>query len=624
MNILGFHFGRSNAPVKFGMVPAEVASAAADILLRQGFRPDGKGGLFSSLPPEFRYSNEKMMRAYDAAITTSYNMGFRATYGSQDAETMSSLYTTVAHVRTLCKDTPHGKNYLRVLANNVIGHRGFRLNMRMGKRKSGKFEPDVELNAAIERIYELSGRPENFSVSRNMTRNAAWRIMIMSAARDGKIMLRHYRGFPKNKFGYAVRLLEGDRLQESYCGRSANGNEIRMSVEVDEWRGPVAYHVLSRHPGDPFGSYDRSKSNVWREIIPADEIVLYNNMWERAEATIGFPELDSVVQHMYRDQQYETAMTLAAIASCCKPYWIKKIFPTGMTFTSEEAQQLIASVSNAMNDGPFGTNGLGNSSGAVARQQGVTARVETMVPAGITPMNYGEELMQTEATFPDQKASDFKRDNLHAVSAGGGVSYQALSGDYQNLGFSASRACQIPQQDQFKVMQENFIEMVVRVEFRERMEAAIMAGLLDCPMSRLDEIVESASWVGRRWEFVNPIQDAQAMILLKEAGLLSPQQCQERMADGVSNEDLYQLYDEDQEEQKAHNLDFSGTQVTKPTIKQGEVNQELPEPSVAAQPPSVTKTPNPIRSQGISDTTFKIMQLQENELSHNGNGSGRH
>lgn len=640
MNFLGFKFGGSKSPGPSPSpaaphirsigpdFPKEVINAAAMQLLRIGMESDGKGGVQSAATRMVRELNDPMIRAYDAAVTTPYDNGFYSTYGSADAEIQSSLYTVRGRTRTLCKDTPHGKSIIRGYQNNVIGHRGFRLNMRLGKQaKSGnkkKFIPNQDLNDEIELLYKNTGKPKNWGVAGDLSRMAAYRIMEASAIRDGFILLRHWKGFP-NKYGYAAQLLEGDRLQESYLGRAPNSNnEIRFSCELDIWKRKVAYWVLSRHPGDPFCGAPLRDSNVWRERIPADEIILYSNMADRAEQTVGFPELDSIAKPLYRDQQYATALTLAAIGACCKPFWIKKAFPTGMTFTSEQMNALIGEVSDAMRYGPGGVIGNGPSSGTLSRQEGLSAPVSNELPASTRIYNYGEELMQTSAQdgFPVEAAVGFKKDNLHMIAAGSGISYQLLSMCYDNLGFSATRACQVPQQDHFKVRQANFRDMVVEPEFEERVRCAIMCGKCSAPMEMLDAICEGAHWLGTRWPFINPLQDIQATILQLEAGLISPQQVLAEMEDGVSMEHVYQLLEEARDAQEDHGLDFTDEQATKPTVKSGEVEETLPEPS-SAQPPSATKTANPVRRNRhkvrISPEIMRMIEAQ-GDGTHNGNG----
>ena len=576
---------------------------------------------FNRLPPGLRAANEQMMRSYDAAMTTPYNRDQRGTYGSANAEVLAYDYIVRARARHACSNEPHAKGILRTNANNVVGHKPFRLKMRLGKivdrdtptagGVKKKFKPESDTNTLIEKEYDKAGLPENFTVRRNMSRRAAFDIMEKSAFRDGRCLMRDYWGYEFNDYKYAVDILECDHLDQNYMGKApVSGNPIRFSIEYHpKYNFPIAYWLLTRHPGDPFGA-PSWLANTWRERIPAEEMIMLNNVMDRAEQDIGFSEMDSVMQYLHRIKQYEVALTLAAIGSCCKQWWIKKEFPTGMTFTTDEMAQFWGYVNQIT--GPEGTNGTGPNSGTVARQQKIGIRSTTDAPASMMELPYGESLQQTDPRWPTQSAVGFRKNNMESIAAGVGQSYQDVAVDYQNLGFSASRACSMPMRDNFKVRQVNFIDSVVRPHFRKWMKAAIMAGVFDFPISRLDEIVDAAKFQGVRWPFINPLQDIQATILQLEAGLISPQQVQDELEDGVSIEDLYSMLEESNELQASHGLQYSEADVTRPTISKGEPGQTVPNPDEGAQPPAKTKTANPVRGQGrgISQVTRDLLIIQ--------------
>ena len=359
---------------------------------------------------DFQEFNRKMFRSYDAALTNNFNTDFNSTFGSANAEVLTSLYLARGRARTLVKDSPHGKAIQRAFQNNVVGHDPFRLKMRVGKfvadgDAAPKFIPESEINRRIEEEWEVAGRPENFSVRRNLSRLEAWRIMEASVVRDGSILIRHWRGFPNNKYGYAVDLLEADRLQESYTGRAPNGNMIRFSVEFDSWNAPAAYWLLSRHPGDAFGASPLGgrpvgDNRIYRERVEARDIIHFNNLRDRAEQDIGFTELDCIVQQLHRDRQYDISLTYAAIASCCKPFWIKKEFPTGMQYTPETMELLLNG------NGPNGPQVPATSAGLGAN---VNQRTSVTAPAATEVFDYGQSLQQIDPRFPVEAASEFKR-----------------------------------------------------------------------------------------------------------------------------------------------------------------------------------------------------------------------
>lgn len=502
--------------------------------------------------------NGKMVRSYDAAMTSAFNTDFKGTYGSPNAEIMTSDYPVRARCRTIAKDHPHGKAIVRAYKNNVVGHDPFRLTMRVGKwevvenvnaatgkkTKAKRFVEEEELNRAVEEQWILFGRRENFSIKQDLSRLEAFLQIQGSGTTVGGALMRLHRDFPRNKFKFAVNLLETDRLQTSYMGTSEDGNPIRFSVERDpNWGYPLYYYLLTRHPGEIFANnYPGGDRKVMRERVLAREIIHYNNLRERPEQEVGFTELDAVVQSMHHNAQYNRALTLAAVASCCKPFVIEKDLPTGLQYQATYDE--LANLFTGNNTSPSGAGNDGQSTGnTVARQQGNPPSGAVMSPAMTQVLEWGFRMKVLDPKFPIEAASEFRKDNLKDIATGAGISYSALTGDFQSLGYIAAQMSKQPERDQFMVLQEHFIDTVVRPLFKEWLRSSIMNGVfddlgLDLPLTRLDELVSKAYFKGKRWPFTDELREVQALVLKKQNRLLSPQQAQNEMRDGKDYEDV--------------------------------------------------------------------------------------
>lgn len=566
----------------------------------------------------FQDANRRMFRSYDAAVTTDYNADFRSTFGSANAELLTSLYASRGRTRTLVKDFPQAKSIQRAFQNNVVGHDPFRLKMRVGKYvedgdDAPRFVPDTRINRMIETEWEEFKRAENFTVRKDLSFMEALRIVEASLVRDGGILARHYRGFEGNPYFYAVDFLEADRLQESYTGRSAEGNMIRFSIERDRYNAPVAYWLLTRHPGDVFGwnSAQHMQQN-FRERVSAADIIYLPNLRDRAEQDIGMTELDSIVQQLHRDRQYDIALTYAAIASCCKPFWIKKEFPTGIPYSPEQLEQMV-------NGGTL----PGAEINPTQAQQQIGLRTNAMSPAMTESLPWGMTLQQLDPKFPIEAASEFKKDNMRSAAVGAGIAYQSVSGDFQNLGFSASRMSELPQRDYFKIRQQHIICGMVRRIFEEWLKYAILSGRLPGEwISRLEELRRAARFGARRWAYVNPLQDVQADILAVEAGFKSPQQVQADAEDGMPLDVLYSEIEEAHALEQAHGLDFAAAKAQTPGVEDADPDGgPAPAPGSAkaddnATPKPKKAGPNPLRF-GIAPTTRTLLQLQ---ATHGSNG----
>ena len=415
-----------------------------------------------------------------------------------------------------------------------------------------------------------------------MSAMESWRVVEASLVREGSIICRKHRNYPFNEFGFAVDFLEEDRLQEQFVGKSGNdgrfgvGNPIRASIEYHpKYNFPLAYWLLVRHPGEFFGQapalYDGS-ARSFREQVPADEIIHFNNLRDRAEQDVGMTELDSTIQPLWRIHQYEKALTLSSIASAAKPFWLEQREPTGLLLPSD----------------PSHIEGMGYDNGAIAQQEipdaqdGVQPQqtggyppTNAVVPAARESLPPGYTQKQADPKFPIEAAHDFILDNIRAIAVGAGVSYQHASGDFQNLGFIAGLMCQIPFQDNCRVRQNNLIDGGVDEIFAEWLKSAILIGYFDksgenVPLSRLDEFLAAAHFKGRGWAFVNPLVQAQALILLNEAGHLTRQQVQNQLPDGMSFEKLVQEFKNEFDEMEENDLPFGKEEATEPGInKQG-------------------------------------------------------
>jgi probable phosphoglycerate mutase len=322
-----------------------------------------------------------------------------------------------------------------------------------------------------------------------------------------------------------------------------------------------------------------------------------------------------------------------------KPFWIKKNFPTGMQFTTEEIETFLKNA-NVGTEGGAGAaaDGAPGNSGATSRQQRIAQRVSADVPGSTLDLPWGLELMQTDPKFPIEAAHEFRQDNQRDIAVATGTSYQDVSGDFQNLGFAAALMCQTPKQDYCKIRQRNFIDCAVRPVFREWLRATILSGRFDekypdivVSITKIEDYVQAAKFKGKRWAFVNPLVQAQTLIIMMEAEILSPQQVQDQLPDGVSIETLYTLIAEAKAEHTKHGLDVedaSNMDVTRPTISKGEPGEIRPAPKElgaggAAQPIPARRPANPVRSQlgrnlDTSDSVLYLVRHGETQLNADG------
>jgi lambda family phage portal protein len=530
--------------------------------------------------------NQRQKRMYEAAITSNLNLDFIPTVQSANAEILNSIYIGRGRARTLAKDDATSKGIYRTYRNNVCGEDPFRLEMGVKKKGTAKgiIEFDDELNDRIEEAWERAGKKKNCTVRRDMSRMEMFHCAYTAIKRDGSVLARHHRMFPYNKSRYAIELIENDRLQESYEGKSLDGNPIRFSIERDPiYNFPIYYWILTRHPGEVF-SYVGPRPKVNRERIPADDIIHFNNLRDRAEQDIGFPEFDSIIQHLHLNRQFDRAHVSAAIWSAAKPFYIIQKYPTGMPYVSDPSALFNPTTTNDITGAPIAGAQFQYSNVGDGRGGGADKR-KMVEPATGELLDMGKEPYLVDPKFPIEAATAFKKSNGELTSVGAGLSYAATTGDFEKMSFSVARSAQVPERQNFRVEQNLMILNFVEEYFGAWLECEMLYGtLIDLPYSRYEEFCEAAQFFAQRWEYIQPVQDAQADLIAIEGNIKSRGEVLRESPNGRNFSEVIAELSSEEEIAKKHGIDLH-QEVTLATIKKGEPGETQPQPDEKDNPP---------------------------------------
>jgi capsid protein len=226
-------------------------------------------------------------RSYKAASAGRLFSDFIASSRSADSEIKAALQTLRYRCRDLSRNDEYARRFLTLIKMNVVGERGVQVQVK-AKNSDGSF--DAPGNRIIENAWATWGRKGICTVDGRYSWKDAQRFAAEALARDGEILVRlvNYSG---NPHGFALEFLEVDLLDENHNETLANGNKIRMGVEIDRFHRPVAYHLLTAHPGD--NEYTSSLATR-RTRVPADKI-LHIFLPERAQQTRGVPWMAAAI-----------------------------------------------------------------------------------------------------------------------------------------------------------------------------------------------------------------------------------------------------------------------------------------------------------------------------------------
>lgn len=427
------------------------------------------------------------MRRFDGAVVDRLTASWVSTNNAIDRELRNDLDKLRARSRDLAKNNEYATKFLRMVRNNVAGKDGFTLQAR-SIDPSGTL--DSLANTAIENAFWRWGRPGRCEVTGKLSFPDLVRTLAVALARDGEFLVRRVRGRAAGEYGFQLQVLDIERLDTKYNRAATVGsNAIIMGVEVDSVGRPVAYHIFTSLPGEPNG-LQRT-----RERVPADEI------WHKfipfeLEQTRGVPWMHAAMRRINDLNGYREAAVIAARIGASKMGF----------FTSKDGTP-------PPNDGQ-------DSEGNFISQAS---------PGEFAVVPEGYSFEKFDPAYPHDQFEAFVRGALRGIASALGVAYPSLGNDLNGVNFSSIRAGLLEEREEWIVIQNWFIASFLEPLFEEWLDMALLAGAIrlpngsTLPASKADKF-RVHTWLGRRWDWVDPLKDIEANVKAIEAGLASPQQ----------------------------------------------------------------------------------------------------
>lgn len=451
---------------------------------------------------------------------------------SADQEALQDLFTLRARARELVRNTSWGRRYCRLLANNVVGARGIRLQGRM-RQPNGL--PATTQNSKLEAAWQRWSTSAQASVDRRLSWTQMQRLVISLLPQDGEFLIRLLPGFG-NDFGFALQVLDADQLDETYWRAAEPGkNEIRMGVEIDTGGQPVAYHLFREHP------YDwHRRRNRERERVPAAQII-HGLDADRVGRTRGIPWLANVMADVNMLRGYYEAELVQARVAAAKGGFFER---TG--------------------DGALGYD-IGETD-----EEGKPRRLTMEAEPGLfDELPPGLSFKPFVPEHPTTAFPEFTKAQLRAIASGLNVSYAALTGDLSDTSYSSIRQGALDERDAYRGWQQWLIETLHQRVYEAWVPMALLSGQLDArvELNRFFEI----EWQPRGWAWVDPRNEVQAAGEALDRGLASRRRLLGEQ--GVDYEDVFQ--DLRAEDQLALELGIS----VRPPPKGGNAADGQPQPN---------------------------------------------
>ncbi len=389
---------------------------------------------------------------------------------SADEEVRGDLRMLRARARELGRNNSYVKRYFRMLATNVVGPMGIKLQAQVRKGD----QPATKTNAVIDAAWN-NWASAPVTVDGRLTLRRFEKLILKTVACDGEAFVRLWRGFDGNAYGLALQAIDADLIDETMNQpRRGSQNEIRMGVEIDAVGRPVGYWVW-----DSVGM-DLTKE---RYFIPASEMIhLYDP--ERVNQTRGVTWVHSVMVPAHMLGAYEESEAVAARIGASKMGLFEK------------------------------------RSDSLAGDLAADPRPATMEanPGSFEIVPDGYEFKAWEPDHPTAQFPAFIKQMLRKIASGFSVFYNVLANDAEGVSYSTMRSFALVERDDWRSIQQDFIDMWRRPLYEAWLGMALLTGGLKLP-SRDPSRYMAVRHRPRGWQWIDPEKEAKAAVLSIQNGL---------------------------------------------------------------------------------------------------------
>lgn len=419
------------------------------------------------------------LRGYEAS-QPSRKRQFHRNGQAGDALVRVSAVELRNQARHLERNSDIASHILDKLCDFTVGN-GIQVEFQP-KANGGEIHEELAQRLALH-WHEWSQWPE---VTWTHDRGAMERIAMRSKFRDGEVLGQLVTG-PRKDLVYgsavpvAIECMEADLLPHSYDDLATN---TRQGIRRNSWGRPTGYHLYRTHPGD-----DTTPLSADLKLVPADRMLHVRHV-QRFHQLRGISLFATLIARLQDLHEYEDAERAAA--KLAADFVLKITTGTPEMWGSGEETK----PSDPNNPPVFKTD-----SGLILVQP-----------------NVGENAEFFDSKRPNAAVEPFVNSQLRRVAGGAGLSYSAVSCDYNGT-YSAQRQELVENWPHYHTVTGLFVaqwERPVVEEFIrwELMTYGIPAGV---DITR----VFDALYLGPPMPWIDPLKEAEAELLLVRAAFQS-------------------------------------------------------------------------------------------------------
>lgn len=374
---------------------------------------------------------------------------------SADREVAGDYLRLRAASRDAARTNNLARRYLKLAQANIVGPTGVQLRPKVTFRDG---RPNDRINDLIAASWADWGRNAEIT---GLSWLEVQRLVVAEWVASGEVFIY----FARSDDGLKLQLIDADRVDFSYNTRSG----VRHGIEYDSLGRVVAYHVLDRHPSEGRGE---------RVRVPASDMLHVYVREDRVGLSRGISPLAPALTALDHIRWAQEAALVSLRIAAAIPWFI----------TSEETGPPDSYMTDAL-------------------QQSRALSLDIGEPGQIIWLAPGEKPYFGDVQEPRDSFVDFTRSVTRYVAAALGTSYAFLLGDWSDTNYSSLRVGRADEQDNWRALQQWFIDRVCQPIFARWVVESVLAGTLVIPRYDASAIIANVEWQPRGWIAPNPAED---------------------------------------------------------------------------------------------------------------------
>lgn len=423
---------------------------------------------------------QKKTRRFDAAKTSRF-YDFYGSTKSADSEIRWDIRILRDRCRDLARNNDYAKKYISLMKTNVVGEFGIQMQSRA--RNDDK-TLDRLANTTLEAEWKKWGKKGNCTVDGKLSFIDCQNLVLDQLATEGEALIQVIRN-ANNEWGFALKFLDNDMLDEQFNEKLSNGNEVRMGIEENREGKALAYWLWQENPHENIVSQARNSKRI---RVPADQILHIFRM-ARPGQSRGIPPMVTAILDLKQLDGYIEAELVAARAAAAKMGFFTSA--TGEEYQGEDTEDEYNPVMSA------------------------EAGTFEQLPEG---MNF----TPFDPQHPTSQFPAFLKQIIRSVASGLNVSYASLSNDLESVNYSSIRQGALEERHYFRSEQRFLVEHFLQPVFEMWLLMSITKGVIPLPVSKFDKFA-TPHWQPRGFGNIDPLKETQSQVLGLNNGLMSLQ-----------------------------------------------------------------------------------------------------